>query len=168
MGFFGSFLGALGINSPSESTITGGFNRSQRYITQGTARATDSLRQAYEQAFAARVAGTAGAINSARNGYSAQIGGQGLSPDVAQRMLAERRASYMQDLEQARGDYSASLQQSQAELQKNTGTELAGLNRDMTAALANMQSAKYGADMGLLGGLIGAAGKVAAAGYGGK
>jgi hypothetical protein len=164
MGFFGNFLNGIGLGAPSASPITSGFAQSQRYITQGSGQAKDLLRQAYENAFAARVAGAAGAIGGSQRAYGAQVAGQGLSPDVAQRMLAERRAGYMQDLEGARGELSSNLGQNLAELQKGTGTELAGLNRDMTAALANYRASVYGSQLGLLGGIIGAAGKIAAPG----
>lgn len=115
-------------------------------VAQGTFSAGALARQAYEDLFRARAAGYQGQMNTLQSSYGAQVAGQGLSQDVAQRMLAERSGQLRADLAGAQGEASAQLSQNLGELAKGTASEFAGLTTNQANLIANYLAAQMGAN----------------------
>lgn len=156
--------------SGSGNWVREGYAPSFQYIKEGSEAAAGLLRRGREEQFRSRAAGFAGAQSEMERGYGGQIASQGLSPDVAARMLLEQRTGGIQHLAEARGDAAYGLNTDLAGLAKGTSTEFAGLNRDQFSTLVNYLMAKKGLKAGkdagwmnIAGSLIGAGGQVAAA-----
>jgi hypothetical protein len=135
------------INATPQETkwIEQAFRPTYGYVTGGSQAAGGLLRQGYEDAFRARTAGFAGQQAEQQRAYGAQVAGQGLSQDVAQRMIAENRIGGLQNLAASRAQYAGELNTGLAQLAKGTGTELAGLSSQEAALMANYQAALKGA-----------------------
>lgn len=144
-----------------------GFEPAFGYVTGSSKAAGDLLRRGYEDAFRARASGFAGEQAELERGLGSQVAGQGLSADIAQRMLAEQRAKGLGALAGARSDYGAQLYSGLSELTKGTGTELAGLSSNQAAVMANylatLKGAKAAASGAKTGAFLGAAGQLGAA-----
>jgi hypothetical protein len=114
-----------------------GFAPSFTALAEGSEAAGALLRQGFEERTRARAAGFAGAQDELERGFGSQIASQGLSPDVASRMLLEQRAGGLQGLAAGRGEDAFGLAMEQAALAKGTASEFAGLNRDQFAQIVN-------------------------------
>lgn len=128
---------APGMDTHGTDWIAKGFEPAFADITKGSGAAGALLRQAYEGDFKARAAGYVGAQADATRSMASKFASEGLSPDVAARMIAENRAGGLQTLAAARGQDAYGLASDQAKLAKGTGTELAGLERDKLSQMVN-------------------------------
>jgi len=136
------------------------------YVTDATAEATQSLMQGYRQAYAQRAAGIAGSYGLQADQLGSEMLGQGLSADIARRMMAGQRGASLQQMGEAQGGLASEMYDNLARLQKGTGGELAAIGQAETEQylaphIAKMSgdamkaSAKSQAKGGILGGLLG-------------
>lgn len=140
---FKAYMQKLGV----KDKIGQGFEPAYGYVKGGSQAAAALLRSGYEDAFRARAAGFTGAMSQEQEQFGAEAASQGLSPDMARRMIAQRRSGGLQALSGSRADYSSQLGTGLSELAKGTGTELAGLAANEAAIRANYEAAIKGAQL---------------------
>jgi len=139
------------------------------YVTEATGQAQQSLMEGFRQAYAQRTAGIAGAYGLQADQLGSEMLGQGLSADIARRMMAGQRGASLQQLGEAQGASAADYYNMLARLQKGTGTELAAISQAETEQylaphIAKMSgdamkaAAKSQASGSILGGLLGGLG----------
>jgi len=102
------------------------------YVTEGTQQATESLMQAYRQAYAQRAAGIAGSYGLQADQLVSEMASQGLDPSILRRMLASQRGSSLQQLGEAQGGLASEMFTNLAQLQKGTAGELAAISQART------------------------------------
>lgn len=145
-----------------------GFSAVARSILQGSAGAERYTRSGYEALLAHRLGGISGAQSEYRRRLGYMESSDGLSPDAARRMIAERSANAVGEFGSVMGQTLSERDQSLGELYKGTATELAGLKRDeinlafqaylaRKARKSNQQAAMIGAAGELGGAALGAA-----------
>lgn len=141
------------------------------YVTTGTGEARQSLMEGFRRAYAQRAAGVAGAYGQQADQLGSELLGQGLSADIARRMMAGQRGAALQQLGEAQGAGAADYYSALAQLQKGTAGELAAISQAETeqylapqiARLSGEYAMKAGKAQGrgsLLGGLLGGIGSV--------
>ncbi len=110
-------------------------------LLQGSAEAEKMMRKAAAYDYAHRAGGLARGFSDYQGSLTGDINGQGLSPELAKRMLYSRRAATLGAIGEAGGQSQATLYSGLAELRKGTGTELADLK---LAELEQMLQLYYG------------------------
>jgi len=185
-GSYGSFspFGMAGISSKKMQQELEGLKKIQRlsdftreqatqqrgYVTGATGQAQQSLMEGFRQAYAQRAAGIAGSYGLQADQLGSEMLGQGLSADIARRMMAGQRGASLQQLGEAQGAGAADYYNMLARLQKGTGVELAAISQAETEQYLAPHIAKMSGDAmkaaaksqakgsifgGLLGGLVG-------------
>jgi len=139
------FFAENNISSEQTKEIKNSYSPVYGFITGSSQAAGDLLRSGYEDAFRARAAGYAGSQGAQEDQLGVEMAGQGLSGDVARRMIGQQRAQGLQGLAAARGELSTGLNTGLSELAKGTGTELATAAANQAAIEANYLAATKGA-----------------------
>lgn len=116
------------------------------YVTEATGQAQQSLMEGFRQAYAQRAAGIAGAYGLQADQLGSEMLGQGLSADIARRMMAGQRGASLQQLGEAQGAGAADYYNMLARLQKGTGGELAAISQAETEQYLAPHIAKMSGD----------------------
>ena len=141
------------------------------YVTEATGQAQQSLMEGFRQAYAQRAAGIAGAYGLQADQLGSEMLGQGLSADIARRMMAGQRGASLQQLGEAQGAGAADYYNMLARLQKGTGGELAAISQAETEQYLAPHIAKMSGDAmkaaakaqargSIMGGLLGGLGSL--------
>jgi hypothetical protein len=108
------------------------------YVGQGSQRAADYLTRGYEDAFRMKNEAISGGMNERRRRLGAEVGAQGLSPEMLRRQLFVLDAEDRAQLGELFAESGMGLNTDLAELAKGTGTELAGMKQDELSLLLEM------------------------------
>jgi hypothetical protein len=144
-GMLGKLAGNQGISSLSKfAQKQAGLQRD--YVTEATGQAQQSLMEGFRRAYAQRAAGIAGAYGLQADQLGSEMLGQGLSADIARRMMAGQRGASLQQLGEAQGGLASGMFDNLARLQKGTGGELAAISQAETEQYLAPHIAKMSAD----------------------
>lgn len=142
----------------------GMFPQAAGYLLQGSERAAASGVRGFEAGYRARAQGVAAGFNEQQNRVGGEVASQGYSPDLVRRMLFGQEAQTQAQIGTARAEADQGQHQFLAELQKNTGVELAGLKRDQINVLIQAYLAKKARTAGTQAGALQLAGSALGAG----
>ena len=154
---FGGLGGAMGFGLLKKMTANQGINTLSKfaqkqaglqrdYVTEATGQAQQSLMEGFRRAYAQRAAGIAGAYGLQADQLGSEMLGQGLSADIARRMMAGQRGASLQQLGEAQGGLASEMFDNLARLQKGTGGELAAISQAETEQYLAPHIAKMSAD----------------------
>lgn len=130
--------GSVGI----PSILKGSFPRTAGYLLQGAQGAQGETIKSFEEQYRHKAQGIAAGQNEYANRLGGETASQGLSPDIARRMIAGSNASSQAAIGSAFGDAQAGLHAELAQLLQGTGVELANLNRDQYNSIMQAYLAK--------------------------
>lgn len=146
--------------------IEQGFQPAFSAVTKSSLGAGQLALQGYGAIFRARAGSLAAGLGEAENSIGGQAGTQGLTPDVGAGMLLEKRMKAYSDLGTAQGETAGQSALTQSELVKGTGTEIAGMYRDMLEQQVNYLTAGKAASAAKSAGKTSAFGSIIGAGIG--
>lgn len=133
-------MGPGAVGTPS--ILKGAFPRMAGYLLQGSQGAAGETIKSFEEQYRHKAQGIAAGQNEMQNRLGGEVASQGLSPDIARRMLMGSNASSQAAIGSTYGEAQAGMHGELAQLLKGTGVELAQLTRDQINVIMQAYIAK--------------------------